>query len=304
MELMWPAQPQIKPAKARPAVRKLPEVQVITFSIYGTLVAIAGGDLMLVHPNDFIMETALDKTIQEFKMWQSMSRKPGRPSEQMARTYKQICDDLRVQLGSRGERYPELRCELIWERIVGRLVKNDYSWDEGFYGPVESFCQKIAYFFHSNLQGIGPQPNALAALRALRKKGLKLGLLAHGQCFSRLQLLRCLRQQGKLQVLGELFDLDFQVLSCECGARKPSERIYRAMVQRLGQCGLVPKNVLHVGPHIDHDVAGPKRFGFRTALYAGDKAALVASAAKLKEPVTRPELLITDLKQLVDAVGQ
>ena len=41
------------------------------------------------HPQKLIMDVALDKTVQEYKMWGSMSRKPGQPSEYMGQIYEQ-----------------------------------------------------------------------------------------------------------------------------------------------------------------------------------------------------------------------
>src|SRR5262245_55901488 len=82
-DLPWPSAPDVDKPKARPHLTRLPEVRAVTWNVYGTLLAMAGGELWFEHPNDFVMETALEKTIQEFKMWQSMTRKPGKPSVYM-----------------------------------------------------------------------------------------------------------------------------------------------------------------------------------------------------------------------------
>src|SRR3712207_6689058 len=82
-DLPWPAAPEAERPKARPHLVKLPQIKAVTWSAYGTLLAIPFGDLVFEHPTQFIMDTALEKTIQEFKMWQSMSRKPGQPAEYM-----------------------------------------------------------------------------------------------------------------------------------------------------------------------------------------------------------------------------
>ena len=87
------------------------------------------------------------------------------------------------------------------------------------------------------------------------------------------------------------------------GARKPSERLFRAMLTKLAQRGIAPNQVLHVGSHVLNDVAPAKRLGMHTALFAGDKSSLVASNEQLSEKVNRPDVLITELGQLVDVVG-
>src|SRR5262245_21113665 len=81
-DLPWPAPPAATPVKARPYLTRLPQVRAVLWNVYGTLLAIhPGGELLYEHPQAFILNNALDKTIQEFKMWASMSRKPGQPAD-------------------------------------------------------------------------------------------------------------------------------------------------------------------------------------------------------------------------------
>jgi hypothetical protein len=41
----------------------------------------------------------------------------------------------------------------------------------------------------------------------------------------------------------------------------------------------------------------------RTALFAGDKGSLEASTGQLKEAASRPDVLVTELGQIVDVVS-
>src|SRR5204863_2496369 len=126
-DLPWPAPPTATPVKARPHLVRLKQVRAVLWNVYGTLLAIPQGDLLFEHPQAFIMNNALDKTIQEFKMWASMSRKPGQPSEYMGQIYRQILSEQRVSVG--GERHPELPAERVWEAILKRLLQKDYKFD-------------------------------------------------------------------------------------------------------------------------------------------------------------------------------
>ncbi len=296
-DLYWPAPPKVEPAKAKPHLRRLRDIRIITFNTYGTLLAIRDGELHLVHPNAFVMDTALDKTIQEFKMWQYMSRKPGKPSEYMLQIYRQILDELQMRPAGQ-ERYPEVRVNEVWERIVKRLLKKEYPIDTEFYGSLNRFAECVAYFFHRSLQGVGPEPGALQTLRTLRQWGYTLGIIGDGQVFTRLQLLRALRRQGKLGCLEELFDPELIAISAEVGARRPSETLFRRVLSRVAERGLNPTNVLHVGCDVERDIAPAKRLRMRTALYAGDRAALRASRGQLEDKSMRPDLLLSELPQL------
>src|SRR5207237_4513763 len=89
-DLAWPVAPAPERPRARPHATHLPGVRAVLWNVYGTLLTINGGDLLFEHPHEFVMGTALEKTIQEFKMWASMSRKPGQPSDYLVHIYQQV----------------------------------------------------------------------------------------------------------------------------------------------------------------------------------------------------------------------
>src|SRR5689334_20026432 len=91
-ELSWPAAPTVKKAKARPHLTLMPQVRMVTWNVYGTLLSLSGGEFVFAHPQKFVMDVALEKTVQEFKMWAAMSRKPGQPSEYMGQIYEKVLD--------------------------------------------------------------------------------------------------------------------------------------------------------------------------------------------------------------------
>src|SRR5687767_8235902 len=109
-DLPWPAPPPVEAARARPHLKQLTGVRAVLWNVYGTLLAIPLGELVFEHPQPFVMSMALEKTIAEFKMWGSMSRKPGAPSEYMGYIYKSLLDEQRLA-PSPGEKYPEVLAE-------------------------------------------------------------------------------------------------------------------------------------------------------------------------------------------------
>src|SRR5437870_12034944 len=181
--LPWPAPPEVERPKAKAYLVRLPEVRAVTWNIYGTLLAISGGELYFQHPVKFVMDVALDKTIQEFKMWGSMSRKPGQPADYLAQIYRQLLAEQKTVPGG-GEKHPEVLSDRLWEGFVKKLLQKDYTFDAGFYGSLNEFSRKVAYFFHACLQGAACYPGAAQALAHVKKSGLVQGLLADGQCFT------------------------------------------------------------------------------------------------------------------------
>ena len=125
----------------------------------------------------------------------------------------------------------------------------------GFFGSLNEYSRKVAYFFHASLQGIAAQPDAAEALTLVADAGLVQGLLADGQCFTTVQLARGLKTQSNGLNLDKLLPPDLRALSCEVKARKPSETIFRkALLALLGK-GIRPEEILHVGSRLTRDVA-------------------------------------------------
>ncbi len=301
-DLAWPAPPEVDRPKARPHLVRLPQVRAVLWNVYGTLLRLNGGELWFEHPQAFVMDVALDKTIQEFKMWASMSRKPGQPSDYLKQLYTQALTENRSVPGG-GEKYPEVAAERVWEVLIKKLFQKDYKFDAGFFGSLNEFSRKVAYFFHASLQATACYDDAAIALRHVAEHGLKQGLLADAQCFTRVQLQRGLAAQDSEVVLDKLLHKDLIVLSYEVRGRKPSERLFRHIVSALNQEGIAPNEVLHVGTRIQQDLLPARRLGMRTALFAGDRTSLQATAEQLKEPHSRPDVLLTELSQIAEMIA-
>jgi hypothetical protein len=298
----WPAPPEVEPPKAKPHLVRLPGVRAVTWNIYGTLLAIPGGDLLFQHPTPFIMEMALDKTIQEFKMWSSMSRKPGQPADYLREIYGNLLAE--QQLVPAGvEKYPEVVVDRLWESFIKMLFQKDYQFDASFYGSLNEYSRKVAYFFHAKLQGTECYPGAATALRHVASAGLVQGFLADGQCFTAAQLQRGLTRQDPTVNLDELVDCPLRVFSFEVRGRKPSERLFRQGLSALAVRDISPDQVLHIGSRVQQDLVPARRFGMRTALFAGDKASLQATPEQIKEAASRPDVLLTELSQITEVIG-
>jgi histidinol phosphatase-like enzyme len=300
--LPWPAPPEIRKVKARPHLSKLTGIKAVLWNTYGSLLAISGGDLYLEHPDEMVMNVALEKTVSEFNMWSSMTRKPGQPADYLGQIYRQVLFEKRATSGGGGERYPEMAVERIWETILKKLLQKDYKFDAAFYGSLNEYSRKIAYFFHSSLQGTACYPTAAKALTWCREQGLLQGLLGAGQCFTCVHLQRGLGAQENGINIDDIFATDLRILSHAVRSRKPSERLFRAALEALQGRGIGPEQVLHVGSRLQIDIAPARKLGMKTALFAGDKLAVQATSEELREPATRPDALLTRLDQIASVV--
>lgn len=302
-DLIWPVPPPIDPVKAKPALEPLPEVRAVTWSVYGTLLRISDGRLLFDHPVPLRMQVALDKTIHEFNMWNSLTRKPGPPWQSLLPGYQRLLDEQRLGRGVPRGDFVEVDAPAIWKRVLGWLKQKDYRYDERDYGDEEQYSQKIAYFFHSCLQGIEIAPDALVTLEAVSQSHVQQTLLADAQIFTIVQLLRELRTQATLPRLDVIFRNDCMTLSFQEGVCKPSASLYRTCLARFAERGIQPHEILHVGSRLRDDLAAAKRAGMRTALYAGDRLSLQASQQDFRDPALKPDRMITTLAQIRDILS-
>lgn len=302
-KLLWPTPPEPSPAKATPYLKPLPDVRGVVWSLYGTLLTIADGKLLLLHPQQIRMQVALDKTIQEFNMWNSMSRKPGAPWEYMLQQYTNLLEERSLAASPRKGDQTEIDASEIWRKLIERLGKKEYQYDESLYGDESELAEKVAYFFQACLQGVGPAPNALRALQTVNDAGFTQGLVADAQPFSLLQLKRALRKQGPVASLFDLLTPSCLALSYQLGVRQPSQLLFETCVSQFRRSGMEPPEILFVSSRVADELAVAKKLGLRTALYTGDKTSLQATSADLKQPELKPDRILTDLAQVRQILG-
>jgi FMN phosphatase YigB (HAD superfamily) len=264
---------------------------------------IAQGRLVIEHPLDMRMEIALEKTIKEFNMWTSMTRQPGAPSKGMFARYTRVLDEVRMgKVFGIGDQ-PEIDAALLWARLIRMLQQKDYDYDESSYGSIEQYAEKVAFFFHSCLQGLEAEESACDVLRTL-SGARPLGLLDDAQRFTPAQMLRAFRRQGTLRSLDEVFDPALVTFSYREGIRKPSKSLFRRAVERFRKKGIAAGQVLYVGTRLRDDLAIAREAGMRTALLAADQTAVVATPEELADPELRPDRVVVCLSQLLDVVGR
>jgi histidinol phosphatase-like enzyme len=302
-QLRWPAPPKLEPAKATPYLKPLTAIKGVSWNVYGTLLRIADGNLLFQHPQAIRMEVALDKTIHEFNMWNSMTRKPGKPWEYMLQKYVHALEEQQMASSGRKGEIVEVNSANLWLKLIGMLDKKDYQYDTSIYGDMDELAEKVAYFFHSALQGVEAAVNAHAALTVVASNGLRQALLADAQPFTVTQLTKALREQGPVASPDSLFQPHLHTFSYVEGVRKPARSLFLRAMDRFNKLGLEPENILYISSRVREDLAIAKSLGMRTALYAAETLGLSASSEEMKDAALRPDRLITDLAQVRDLIG-
>lgn len=296
-----PEGPDPVPFKAKPYLPVMEDIRCVVFGGYGTLMLIAGGESYLINPDPVMRKISLEKTIREFAMWQSMSRKPGDPSDYMTTIFRQVLDGM-VSMDP-SQKDAEIFIEKVWEKILGRLFQKDYVYKVAFYGDLQEYCKKIAFYYLQASQGVSTYPNLLSTLRALKAR-VKLAVHGNGQCDAPIRFWRLLCRQGKLASISELFDAALSFWSFQIGYKAHSDRGWSALIRGLAGQNLRPESCLYVSSDLDRDLAQAKKRGFKTAVLLADKVSAKVDKDRLSDEKTRPDSLLTSLDQLLTMIPE
>jgi FMN phosphatase YigB (HAD superfamily) len=302
-ELIWPKPPAPKPLKATPFLKPLPGIRAVVWAVYGTLLRIDGGRLYQIHPQQLRMQIALEKTIEEFNMWHSMSRKPGAPWEYMLQQYSRLIEEDQLRPTKKKGDQRAVDSRHVWQKVIERLRRNEYQYDVSSYGSVEDLAQKVAYFFHANLQGVAATEGIGDVLQQVTSSGMRQGALDDGQSFTPAQLLQALQQQSAINSLADVFSSGTITLSSDVHVRKPSASLFAAGFSPFLKAGLQPQEILYISHRLEDDLAIARQMGIATALYAGDAIVCQVQPASVRDPAHKPDRLLTNVGQVSQILG-
>ncbi|MCA9037483.1 MAG: HAD family hydrolase [Planctomycetaceae bacterium] len=301
--LLWPRVQAVAGVNATPTIKPLAGVKLVLWDVFGTLIRITDGKIGFEPSDEARLQIALDKTIHEFNMWNHMYRRPGPPWQSLISLYRDIAGRLSMIATERRGDYTEVDMVDVWQSIITRLFEKEYQFDEGHFGNLRQFSEKVAFFFHRNLQATEARENAVRAMHELASLDVLQGLLADGQSYSLVQVLHDLGQQDALPPLHEIFRPETLLFSTQLGIRKPSKTLFEYAVSRARSIGIPASAIVHVSCRLSTDLAPAKAAGMKTILLAAEKTGLEVSSAQMKDPATRPDRLITNLNQLSSIVG-
>ena len=296
-DIIWPSPLDRVPLKVTPFLEPMEEIKAVLWEPYGTLLRVDLGKLIHDSDQQLRMKVALEKTIDEFNMWYSMVRKPGQPWEYMLRQYRDVVQDLGMKAVTKGE-IPEIDSTQIWIKLIDRLIRNEYEYDEGTYGDLEHFAQKVAYFFHASLQGIEAADEACETLKSLSMHGVRQGLLCEGQAFTIPQVAHKLSLQLPIQSMSEVLSLDCCTLSYRTKVKKPSAGMFTSAIDKLKSVGIAPEQALYVSHRLKDDLAIAKTYGLRTCLFAANKNDCEFTGEDVRNPDYKPDRLVSKVRQI------
>jgi FMN phosphatase YigB (HAD superfamily) len=301
--LKWPQPPPIQPVSAQASIQPLPGIKVVLWDFYGTLVRISDGRLKRLVDDELRMQIAIEKTLEEFSMWQSMTRKPGAPWKYLLSQYRDLLEQLRMTTSCATGDSPMISLADIWSRILDRLLQKEFLWDKAIHGDRERLAQHIGFFYHLSLQGVEVNSEICETLITLKSQGVIQGILGETEEFSLPHFLWMVQDKTGNEVPAGLFDSSLSVMAHNLGLRKSSQTFYKTAEKKLSEQKILPHQVLSVSTRLEGDLEFARRRGWKTALLANDRLSLSATSGQLKEERLKPDRLLTSFRQVIDLLS-
>jgi len=253
------------------------DLRCVLFDIYGTLFISGSGDISLTGQSSLQME-AIRLLLNKY----GISKTPRTLLDELHSAVKARHSELRNQ----GIDFPEVRIDRIWQQV---LQADDHN-----------TVRQFAVEFELISNPVYPMPNLTDLLSICRQRGLLMGIISNAQFYTPYLFKWFLDSDP--QGLG--FDSDLIFFSYKFEKAKPSAALFEMAAEKLMERKLPPATVLYLGNDMLNDIYPAKMVGFKTALFAGDKRSLRLRAADPRCRDLAPDLVVTDLGQLMQLIRE
>lgn len=268
----------------------LPDIRAVVFDVYGTLFVSGSGDISLASQTR--KPQVLTEALQSAGFLGKIAEAGAKGTAWLLQTIQQTHATQRQT----GLAYPEVEICAIWENVLTALRQERLL--EGAITP--EMVLRVSVEYELRVNPVWPMPGLQATLQALQANQIVLGIVSNAQCYTLLLFPAFLGKPH--DHLG--FDPDLCAWSFQLREAKPSERLFRGVVDRLWQqYGITPAQTLYVGNDKLNDLFPASQGSLKTALFAGDQRSLRLRANDVRCANLEPDLIITTLSQLPEVIS-
>ena len=251
------------------------KIKCVLFDIYGTLFISGSGDISLSKQNSQAMED-LERLLTRY----SIRKAP----QTLLKEYYGAIEAEHEALRRQGVDFPEVKIDQIWMSVLQNDDRNT--------------VQQFAVEFELIVNPVYPMPNLRKMLSICQRHGVLMGIISNAQFYTPHLFKWFLHSEPE----GLGFNRDLIFYSYCFGVAKPSQLLFKMVVEKLKEKKIQPYSVLYLGNDMLNDISPAKKTGFHTALFAGDKRSLRLRTDDFRCKNLKPDLVITDLIQLGDHI--
>ena len=277
-----------------PALLDKPQpIRAVVFDIYGTLFVSGSGDVGTHAATDSA------HALTEAMLAAGVHGEPA-AGKRGVQLLDQAIEAAHEQRRSEGVAFPEVDIRVIWQQVLQTLAEEEIiRWHTGRRVELGKAVFNVAVEYECRVNPVWPMPSLAEVLAALREREMRLGLVSNAQFVTPLLFEAFLgRPYEDLGFTGDFCRFSYRMLEA-----KPSRRAYEEVAEALADRGVERHEILYVGNDVRNDVEPAAAVGFKTALFAGDKRSLRLREGDPHVQGVKPDLVLTDLKQLLEVVA-
>ncbi|OPL15228.1 MAG: hypothetical protein AVO39_02185 [delta proteobacterium MLS_D] len=251
-------------------------VRAVLFDVYGTLLISRAGDIGGAQSE---AASRIDE-IAELCRGYGLTIEAGLLLERFFRNIEAE----KKRLSDQGVEFPEVLIEEIWMRVLD--IKD------------RDLARLFALEFELTVNPVYPMPGLAKLLDGLRNRGLEMGIISNAQFYT--PFLFSAHLGRDLEGLG--FRKDLLFFSYNLGFGKPGGAAFETAALNLEKTGVRREETLFLGNDMLKDILPARAAGFQTVLFAGDSRSLNLREDDDRCGAVKPDMIITDLAQLLDCL--
>jgi putative hydrolase of the HAD superfamily len=259
-----------------PDLSNMRRFSAMLFDVYGTLLISGAGGIGFNRK-----PTRWSSRVRNLLRRHGIEQTPDRLSDTFHGAIKKAHAVARRQ----GIDYPEVDIIQIWKQVLG------------FDDMVR--VKDFALEYELMVNPVYPMPGVGDLLFACRSQDIPMGIISNAQYYTVFILQHILG--ATLEERG--FDQRLRFLSWREGHAKPSTIMFNRAKKVLFDMGIPAASVLYVGNDMRNDILPARSVGFTTGLFAGDRRSLRLRPSDERFRDLSPDLIITDLRQLIAGTG-
>lgn len=273
-----------------PSLFKLEGIKAVIFDFYGTLFISGVGDIGIDDGKSDagLLLSALKGT--------NIDISDNRAGERGYEIYNKVITEEIQDLKASGIPYPEPDIRKVWRNVLNQmhaedLIKSPTTPDQH---------NRMAVEFEARMNPIWPMADLEETLDGLKARDFQLGIISNSQFYTPIAF-EALTNRS-LKDLG--FNENLLHWSFDESRKKPGLLFYEHFNEKAGNAlpELKPENFLYVGNDMLKDVYPSAEMGMKTALFAGDSRSLKWRKEDSRTKNLKPDLIITELRQVLDCV--
>ncbi|MFO7845935.1 MAG: HAD hydrolase-like protein [Balneolaceae bacterium] len=288
IDLSSPLEPE--DTGTEPDLKTIEGIKAVIFDFYGTLFASGVGDIGI---DDGKSDAKLLLDALEGAGIEVSDKKAGSRGFVI---YNKVVTEKIVELKASGIPYPEPDIRKVWGHVLNQM----YAEKLIAFNTTPDHHDRMAVEFEARMNPIWPMPGFYETLQGLKWKGLHLGIISNSQFYTPIAF-EALSEQS-LDEFG--FNPKLLHWSYEESRKKPGLVFYEHFLEKAAKAlpDLQPENYLFAGNDMLKDIYPADHLGMRTALFAGDARSLKWRREDGRTKNLQPDLIITELRQLLECV--